>query len=221
MARYFLGLTGASGHPYALRLMEALIATGHEVHVSLTGAGKKVLHHELGLKPTAESLRAAVAERIEDPAALERLRVFATDAVEAPASSGTAGIQAVILCPCSMGSMARVAVGFSSNLVERAADVALKEGRRLIVVPRESPFSPIHLENMLKLTRLGAVCLPAAPGFYHHPQSVDDLLDHVVAKILDRLEVTGWSGTRRWSGKLEPPPESGIGNADAEAGGGA
>ena len=211
MASYFLGLTGASGHPYALRLMEALITTGNDVHVSFSGAGSKVFRHELGLAPTEEGLRGALAGRLEDPASAEALRVFPSEAVEAPASSGTAGIQAVVLCPCSMGSLARVAVGFSSNLVERAADVVLKEGRRLIVVPRESPFSPIHLENMLKLTRLGAVCLPAAPGFYLHRRSVDDLLDHVVAKVLDRLEIRGWSGTRRWEGRLEPPPEEGIG----------
>ena len=210
MASYFVGLTGASGHPYALRLLEALVATGNRAHVSITKAGRKVLFHELGLEPTEEALRRAVAERLgEDPG--ERLRLFPEDAVEAPASSGTSGIEAVCLCPCSMGTLARVAHGFSSNLVERAADVALKEDRPLILVPREAPLSAIHLENLLKLARLGAACLPAAPGFYHHPRSIDDLLDHVVAKVLDRLGLRArWEGSKRWTGQLEPPPEEGT-----------
>jgi 4-hydroxy-3-polyprenylbenzoate decarboxylase len=107
-----------------------------------------------------------------------------------------------------MGTLARVAGGLSSNLVERAADVALKEGRPLILVPRETPLSQIHLENMLKLARVGAICLPAAPGFYNHPRSIEDLVDHVVGKVLDRLGIRAvWSGTKRWSGKLAPPAE--------------
>ena len=108
-----------------------------------------------------------------------------------------------------MGTLARVAAGFSSNLVERAADVALKEGRTLIVVPRETPLSELHLENMLKLARLGAVVLPAAPGFYHHPRTIDDLVDHVVGKILDRLGLEHAVGAR-WSGRLDPPDEPGT-----------
>ena len=110
-------------------------------------------------------------------------------AVEAAPSSGSAGIEAVVLLPCSMGSLARVAHGFSSNLVERSADVALKEGRRLVVVPRETPLSVIHLQNMLELARAGAVVLPAMPGFYHRPQRVEDLVDFVVGKVLDSLGV--------------------------------
>ena len=137
------------------------------------------------------------------------VRVYPHDAVEAPASSGTALIAAAVLCPCSMGTLARVAAGFSSNLVERAADVALKEGRKLILVPRETPLSALHLENLLKLARLGAVILPAAPGFYHHPRSVDDLVQHVTGKILDRLGIAHERGARG-RGELEPPGEPGI-----------
>jgi 4-hydroxy-3-polyprenylbenzoate decarboxylase len=107
-----------------------------------------------------------------------------------------------------MGTVARVAAGFSSNLVERAADVALKEGRPLIVVPREAPLSVLHLENLLKLARLGSVILPAAPGFYHHPRSIDDLVEHIVGKVLDRLGVEG--ARTRWGGELEPPSEAGT-----------
>ena len=112
-----------------------------------------------------------------------------------------------------MGTLARVAAGFSSNLVERAADVALKERRPLVVVPRETPLSALHLENLLKLARLGASVLPAAPGFYHHPRSVADLVDHVVGKILDSLGVAHELG-KRWSGELEPVPEAGTERPD-------
>ncbi|MAB78945.1 MAG: aromatic acid decarboxylase [Planctomycetes bacterium] len=207
MARYFMGITGASGHPYSLRLLEALIATGNQVDLSITAAGCKVLLHEVGLVPTEEALLGALRERL---GALDEnvLRLFPEEAVEAPACSGTAGLEAVVICPCSMGTLARVAGGLSSNLVERAADVALKEGRPLILVPRETPLSQIHLENMLKLARVGAICLPAAPGFYHHPRSIEDLVDHVVGKVLDRLGIRAvWSGAKRWSGRLTPPAE--------------
>ncbi len=195
MARYFVGITGASGHAYARALIRALLEAGHEVDLAVTGAGEKVLRHELGLA------RADLAE--------PGVRVFDADAVEAPPSSGTALTGGVILCPCSMGTLARVAVGFSSNLVERAADVALKEGRPLVVVPREAPLSEIHLENLLRIAKLGAIVLPAAPGFYHRPKHLDDLVDHVVGKILDRLGVEHSRGAR-WSGLDEPPTERGI-----------
>jgi 4-hydroxy-3-polyprenylbenzoate decarboxylase len=207
--RYFVGITGASGHPYAEGLVRALVAAGAGVDLCATASGMKVLRHELGVEAaSAHALAAAL------PAWLGRevapsVRVFAADAVEAPASSGTALVRAVILCPCSMGTLARVAAGFSSNLVERAADVALKEGRALVVVPREAPLSALHLENMLRLVRLGAIVLPASPGFYHHPRSVDDLVQHVVGKILDRLGLAH-ARAARWQGELEPPPEAGT-----------
>ena len=205
MSRYFLGLTGASGHPYAERLIRALTGLGHEVDLALTGAGVKVLRHELGVRATPEGhLERAELERWLGPAA-ERVRVFGTGQVEAPASSGTSGTRAVILCPCSMGSLARVAAGFSSNLVERAADVALKERRKLVLVPRETPLSEIHLENLLRMARLGAVVLPAMPGFYHAPKDMDDLIDHVISKVLDALGLEYERGVR-WTGELEGDP---------------
>jgi len=209
MKRTFVGLTGASGHAYARRLIQALVAAGHGVDLSVTGSGAKVLRHEEGvvLAP-GDAATEGLCEWLGREVA-EHVRVFAADAVEAPPSSGTSLTAAVILCPCSMGTLARVAAGFSSNLVERAADVALKEGRALVVVPRESPLSEIHLENMLRLARLGAVVLPAAPGFYHHPSGIDDLLDHVVGKILDRLGLASTRGAR-WKGILEPPSEPGT-----------
>jgi 4-hydroxy-3-polyprenylbenzoate decarboxylase len=210
LVRYFVGITGASGHAYATRLIQALVQAGHEVDLSVTAAGRKVLFHELGIELPAG--RAPERGRLEawlGPGVAGSVRAFPPEAIEAPASSGTALTGGVVLCPCSMGTLARVSVGLSSNLVERAADVALKEGRRLVLVTRETPLSVIHLENQLRLARLGAVVLPASPGFYHHPSCIDDLLDHVVGKVLDRLGIRNERGAR-WSGQLEPPGEPGI-----------
>ena len=190
MTRFFVGITGASGHAYAAGLVRALVASGNEVDLSVTEAGAKVLRHELGIDAGVRGER--LAETLPGwlgASAARQVRAYPSDAIEAPASSGTALVGGVVLCPCSMGTLARVAAGFSSNLVERAADVALKEGRKLVLVPRETPLSPIHLENLLRLSRLGAIVLPAMPGFYHRPNTVEDLVDHVVGKILDRLGV--------------------------------
>ncbi len=209
MKRFFVGLTGASGHLYATRLVQQLVRAGASVDVSITEAGAKVLLHELGIDtgPAGAGLSGVLCPWLGEEVA-RRVRAFPAQAVEAPPSSGTSLTGGVILCPCSMGTLARVAFGFSSNLLERAADVALKEGRPLVLVPRETPLSEIHLENCLRLARLGAVVLPAAPGFYHHPRSIEDLVDHVVGKILDRLGVA--HGGERWTGRLEPPGEGGF-----------
>lgn len=178
--------SGGSGIAYGIRLVEVLLSAGHAVHLCATGAALRVLVHEAGRPIDLD--RPDLASLFAEPLRA-RLRVHSLDAVEAAPASGSAGIRATIVVPCSMGTLARIAHGFSSNLVERAADVALKEGRPLLVVPRETPLSIVHLENMLALARLGAVLLPAMPGFYHRPQTVADLVDFVVAKILDRLRV--------------------------------
>lgn len=209
MSRFFVGLTGASGHVYTEVLVRELVRAGHEVDLSVTGAGCKVLRHERGVE--AGSRGECLADALpgwlgSDTAA--GVRVFSSDQVEAPAASGTSMTGGVILCPCSMGTLARVAAGFSSNLVERAADVALKEGRRLLVMPRETPLSEVHLENLLRLARMGAAVLPCAPGFYHRPETIDDLVAHVVGKALDRLEVEH-GVSRRWTG-MDPDPEPGT-----------
>jgi 4-hydroxy-3-polyprenylbenzoate decarboxylase len=207
--RYFVGITGASGHAYAEALVRALLEAGCGVDLCVTAGGAKVLRHELGVEARPpHDLARALPDWLGGELA-QAVRVFAEDALEAPASSGTALLRGVILCPCSMGTLARVAAGFSSNLVERAADVALKEGRTLVLVPRETPLSVLHLENMLRLARMGAVILPAAPGFYHHPRGVDDLVQHVVGKVLDRLGLPHARGAR-WRGELEPPSEAGT-----------
>jgi flavin prenyltransferase len=210
VTRYFVGITGASGHAYAETLLRALVACGHDVDVSVTDAGAKVMRHELRVDPGdhGELLNDRLVEWL-GPDAKGRVRAFRSDAVEAPPSSGTSLTGGVILCPCSMGTMARVSVGFSSNLVERAADVALKEGKRLLIVPRETPLSIVHLENMLRLARLGAIVLPAMPGFYHHPRTKEDLVNHVVGKILDRLGVENTVGAR-WKGIPKPDEDEGI-----------
>ena len=209
MQRYFVGITGASGQAYAEALVRALIAAGHGVDLCVTASGAKVLRHELGLDVGGPGGLAAALPGWLGADAASAVRVYASDAIEAPASSGTALLRGVILCPCSMGTLARVAAGFSSNLVERAADVALKEGRTLLLVPREAPLSASHLENMLRLVRLGAIVRPAAPGFYHHPETIDDLVQHVVGKVLDRLGIAHARGAR-WRGELEPPADPGT-----------
>ena len=210
MSSFFVGITGASGHPYAAAVIRGLARAGHSVDISVTGAGIKVLRHELGVRaqPDGRLDRETLAQWLGEEEA-SRVRSFASDAVEAPPSSGTHLSGGVILCPCSMGTLARVAAGFSSNLVERAADVAIKEGRRLVLVPRESPFSEIHLENLLRLARLGAAILPAAPGFYHKPKSIDDLVEHVASKVLDRLGVERQDAVR-WKGTDEPQGDPGT-----------
>ena len=210
MSRFFVGITGASGHAYADALVRALLVAGHAVDLCVTEAGAKVMRHELGVDPGAHG--ELLAERLANwlgPELARSARAFRGDAIEAPPSSGTALVGGVILCPCSMGTLARIRAGFSSNLVERAADVALKEGRKLVLVPRETPLSEIHLENMLQLARMGAVVLPAMPGFYHHPRSVADLVQHVVGKILDRLGVEHALG-ERWKGDLRAPADPGT-----------
>ena len=210
MGRVFVGITGASGHAYAEALVRGLVAGGHGVDLSITRAGALVIQHELGVDAgeRGERLQGALEGWLGAEVAKD-VQVFLPEEVGAPPSSGTALGAGAILCPCSMGTMGRVAAGFSSNLVERVADVALKEGRRLVMVPRETPLSQIHLENMARLASMGAVILPAMPGFYHGPETIEDLVEHVVGKILDRVGVEHKVGAR-WSGLEEPPQEAGV-----------
>ena len=215
MSRFFVGITGASGHAYAETLIRSLVGAGHQVDVSITAAGCKVLRHELGIEAgeAGERLAGALDGWLGAEVA-SGVRAFQSSAVEAPPSSGTSLTGGVIVCPCSMGTLARVAVGFSSNLVERAADVALKERRKLVIVPRETPMSEIHLENLLRLSRLGAHILPAAPGFYHRPKSIQDLVDHVVGKVLDACGVEHTVGAR-WKGTGPVAEDQGLERPEA------
>jgi 4-hydroxy-3-polyprenylbenzoate decarboxylase len=172
-----------------MRLLESLLSAGHTVYLVYSQAAQFVAAQEMNLNlptKTSEAHR-LLSERYR--CRPEQLLVFAREDWNAPIASGTGAADAMVVCPCTMGALAAIANGLSDNLIERAADVMLKEGRKLILVPRETPFSAIHLENMLKLSRMGAVMLVPNPGFYHLPKSVDDIVDFVVAKILDQLGV--------------------------------
>ena len=184
-----LALTGASGMPYALRLLQCLLASGSRVYLLYSQAAQIVAKQEmdLTLPSRPQEAQQQLSERFG--AAPDQLKVFGRDEWFAPVASGTNPADAMVVCPCTMGTLGSIAAGLSDNLIERAADVMLKENRKLIIVPRETPFSVIHLENMLKLARAGAVILPGNPGFYHHPQSVDEVVDFIVARILDHLGV--------------------------------
>jgi flavin prenyltransferase len=179
-----MAITGASGAPYAVRLLHALAAAGQPVWLIVSSHGWRLLQTESGIHDL-HGLRAHVGEDAFDA----NVTCFDDNDRGATPASGSAKVRGMVIVPCSMGTIASIAAGTSRSLVERAADVTLKERRPLIVVPRETPFSRIHLENMLRLTDAGAVVLPAAPGFYHQPQRIDQLVDFVVQRILDQLGV--------------------------------
>ncbi len=184
-----LALTGASGAGYGLRLLQCLVAAGCRVNVMISRAAQIVIATETDLKlpgspPAMQETLAAWAS-----AGPGQILVFGREDWFAPPASGSGEKAPLVICPCSTGTLSALATGASNNLIERAGDVALKERRPLILVPRESPFSEVHLENMLKLTRMGAVIMPASPGFYHNPGSVQDLVDFMVARLLDHLDI--------------------------------
>ena len=184
-----LALTGASGLPYGLRLLECLLAAGLRVQLLYSQAAQIVARQELELELPSRPAEARELLLARYPGLPGTLEVYGREEWFAPVASGSNPPDAMVICPCSMGTLAAVAQGLADKLIERAADVVLKEGRKLVLVPRETPFSAIHLENMLRLNRAGAVILPPSPGFYHHPQTVEDLVDFVVARILDQLNV--------------------------------
>ncbi|GMQ87931.1 MAG: flavin prenyltransferase UbiX [Gammaproteobacteria bacterium] len=186
---FALAITGASGARYALRLLEVLLDQGERVDLMISVPGQIVISMETELKLPGQpaGIQRALAEQFG--ADTGRLRVFGREEWTAPLASGSSAPCAMVVCPCTTGTLAAIAAGTSNNLIERAADVAIKEGRKLVLVPREAPFSAIHLENMLKLARLGVVILPPSPGFYQKPESIADLVDFVVARILDQLGI--------------------------------
>lgn len=192
-----LALTGASDMPYAMRLLESLLAADKTVYLLYSQAAQIVAQQEMGLTLPSSSREVQLQLRKQFSHLPGQLIVFGREEWFAPIASGTSVADAMVVCPCTMGTLAAIATGMSDSLIERAADVSLKEQRKLILVPRETPFSAIHLENMLKLAHLGAVILPANPGFYHHPASVQDLVDFIAARILDHLDVPHQL-MRRW-----------------------
>lgn len=186
-------MTGASGAPYAVRLLRALNDASVPVRLIISKTGWRLLHEELDI--TSESaLR-------EHTGSWDNVIRYEDDDRGATPASGSAPSLGMVVCPCSMGTLASIAQGTTRSLIERAADVVLKERRKLILVPRETPYSMIHLENMLRLTQAGAVILPASPGFYHRPQSMDDLYDFVVGRILSQLGIEHRIGPRWQSGE--------------------
>jgi 4-hydroxy-3-polyprenylbenzoate decarboxylase len=187
--RICIAITGASGSPYALRLIEVLLAAGKAVDVIVSKAAQLVVATETELALPGNPRAQAETLRQHFACAEDALRVFGREDWMAPWASGSGQPGPVVVCPCSTGTLSAIATGASNNLIERAADVALKERRKLILVPRETPYSEIHLQNMLTLTRMGAVILPASPGFYHQPQQIGQLIDFVVARILGQLGI--------------------------------
>jgi len=185
--RYVVGITGASGSIYGIRLIEALLNSQYIVHLVITEAGWRVLKEELGWETShrAQSLEkqfgAALAEK--------RLVYHPNGDIGASIASGSYRVKGMLIMPCSMGTLSSIAHGISDDLMTRAADVMLKEGRSLVIVPRETPLHAIHLENMLTLARLGVRIVPAMPAFYNKPQSIDDMIHFLVGKVLDCIEV--------------------------------
>ena len=190
-----MALTGASGAPYGIRLLQQLLAADQAVSLIISSHGFRLLRTESEVGDI-EGLRMAVGAAAFD----RRVTVYDDADRGAAPASGSARSAGMVICPCSMGTLASIAAGTSRSLVERAADVTLKERRPLVLVPRETPLSAIHLENMLRLTRAGAVVMPAAPGFYHRPSSIEQLVDFIVARILDQLGVEN-ALVPRWGGR--------------------
>lgn len=196
-----LAWTGASGAPYGLKLLECLLAADYQVFLMISSAARVVLatENDLQLSANPAKAREQLLEYMsqEGKLACGELVVLGKDEWFSPPASGSAAPKQMVICPCSTGTLAAVATGMSNNLLERAADVVLKERGQLILVPRETPFNAIHLEHMLTLSRLGVTIMPASPGFYHNPQSVQDLVNFMVARILDHLHIAH-NLTQRW-----------------------
>jgi 4-hydroxy-3-polyprenylbenzoate decarboxylase len=190
-----VGITGASGAPYAVRLLQALTAAHRPISLIVSKYGMRLLETESGIGSMDE-----LRDTVGIDAWASYVEVFSNDDRGAAPASGSARTAGMIVCPCSMGTLSAIAVGASRSLIERAADVTLKEQRKLVLVPRETPLSAIHLGNMLRLTRAGAVVMPASPGFYHRPKQISDLVDFVVARMLDQLGVDQ-KLVKRWEGE--------------------
>jgi len=198
-----LALTGASGVQYGIRLLECLVAAGVPVHLMLSRPAQVVLglETELSVPGRPAEIARFFSERFG--AAPEQIRCYGPDQWTAPVASGSSVPRAMVVCPCSTATLSAVATGASRSLIERSADVVLKEQRKLVLVVRETPFSEVHLENMLRLARMGAVIMPANPAFYHRPRTVDDLVDFMVARVLDHLETPHELGPR-WGERRAP-----------------
>ena len=207
---FTIAITGASGSIYAQRTLVHLAASGvvERINLILSGAAETVAQVELGV-----DLRGASRQKVNDwiglPSESKLIHLQRLDNMAARPSSGSHPQEGMVVVPCSMGTLGAIASGAGTNLIHRAADVTLKEGRKLILVPRETPYNAIHLENMLRLARAGAHIIPASPGFYHRPRSIEALVDHLVYRILDHLGVPHSQATR-WQGATQTPDLAGV-----------
>jgi len=184
-----VAITGASGSLYALRLIECLVAANVQIYVLCSSAARVVFDTEVSLKLPSSPDAASQFLSEKFNAQPEQITVFGKEQWFSPVASGSAAPKKMVVCPCSTGTLAAISQGMSDNLIERAADVVIKERGQLILVPRETPFSTIHLQNMLTLSQMGVTIMPAAPGFYHNPQSINDLVDFMVGRLLDHLSI--------------------------------
>lgn len=184
-----LAVTGASGAPYTLALLKQLVLAKYDIHLLISSAAKVVFATEVDLKVPAKPDNASTFFNDMLNASANQIRVYGKEEWFSVVASGSSSPKQMVVCPCSTGTLSAIASGASDNLIERAADVVIKERGQLILLPREMPFSSIHLENMLKLSNIGVTIMPAAPGFYHNPQTIDDLVDFVVARILNHLGI--------------------------------
>jgi 4-hydroxy-3-polyprenylbenzoate decarboxylase len=185
---YIVAITGASGSIYGLRLTEALIEHDLTVYLVISSPAFTIMSHETGIDWTGAT-DSEVNEKIRRHFSSERVRFFSDKDLSAPISSGSFITDGMFIVPCSMKTLSGIANGYANNLIERAADVVLKEGRRLILSPREMPFNAVHLENMLKLARMGVTIAPPIPAYYHRPHGIDDLVDFVVGKLMDSMGI--------------------------------
>jgi 4-hydroxy-3-polyprenylbenzoate decarboxylase len=187
MSIYTIAITGASGAPYGLKLLQELVKGGHTVSLCMSREGISILHDETGLM--LKGSETDIQNILERTLHVEKgqFRYFEEENLYAPIASGSSKVDAMIVIPCSMKTLASIAHGFASNLIERAADVMLKEKRKLIIVPRETPLSAVHLRNMLSLAELGCHIIPAMPAFYHHPKKIEDMVDFIVGRVMDSL----------------------------------
>ena len=198
MATYTVAITGASGAPYAHRLLQVLIKGGHSVYLTISGDGLSIMNDEMDLllKGSETDIQHALEKHFE--AKEGQITYFDEDYMYAPIASGSVKVDAMVVIPCSMKTLASIANGFASNLIERAADVTLKEKRKLIIVPRETPLSAIHLRNMLTLAELGCHIIPAMPAFYHHPKRISDMVDFIAGRVLDSMGIENDLSPRWW-----------------------
>jgi 4-hydroxy-3-polyprenylbenzoate decarboxylase len=181
LSKYIIGMTGASGSIYGVRLIEELLKMGNEVHIIITDSGRKVLEYETDY--TVELLKSHLEQFKGDN------KIQDIDDLFAATASGSFRTDGMVVLPCSMATLGEIANGVSKNLLGRSADVCLKERRKLIIVPRETPLNTIHLKNMVSLSEAGALILPAMPGFYHKPETIDDMINFIVGKVMDSLGI--------------------------------